>query len=61
MTVGEVAQLLHPFGVVRWLTNPHQQWCTESWGFHTEWGCIDAWDHRLGSRFVEIVEIWKNF
>ena len=42
-------------------TNPHQQWCTLSWGFHTVWGGIDPWDNRLGSRFVGICRDMEEF
>ena len=49
---------LYPLGVVRWLHEPQS---TLRGGFHTVWGGIDPWDHRLASRFVGIVEIWKDF
>ena len=54
MAVNELAELLS-------FANPKRQWRTLSWGFHTLWGGIDPWDHRLGSRFVGIVKIWKDF
>ena len=52
---------LHPFGVVRWLHEPQSTMAYSSCGFHTVWGGIDPWDHRLGPRLGEIVEIWKDF
>ena len=61
MTVNELAELLTPIDWV-WstgFTNPNQQWCTLSWGFHTVWGGIDPWDHRLGFRVVGVVDLWK--
>ena len=63
MTVHELAELLTP---IHWVwpadfTNPNQQWCALSGGFHTVWGGIDRWDHRLGSRVVGVVDAWKYF
>ena len=60
MTVNDLAEL-HPLGVARWLHEPQSTMLYPDRRLHIMWGGIDPWDHRLGARFVGIVEIWKDF
>ena len=59
MTVDELAELLTPIGCDPLASRTQSTTVYPDWGFHTMWGGIDPWDHRLGPRFVGIVEIWK--
>ena len=43
------------------LTNPSQQWCTRSWGFHTVRGGIVRGDNRFRPRIIGVVNIRKAF
>ena len=52
---------LHSLGVVRWLHEPQSTMVYLDWGFHTMWGDIDPWDHRLSPWIDGIVEAWKEF
>ena len=61
ITVNELAELLTPIGCGPLTSRTPISNGVLSWGFHTVWGGIDLWDHRLGSRFAGVVEIWKNF
>ena len=56
MAVNELAELLTPIGCGPLASPTPINRCTLSWGFHTVSGGIDPWDHRLGSRFIRIVE-----
>lgn len=54
----ELAELSFP----QWMgtagfTNPNQQWCTQTWGFHTVWGGIDSGGRRFFPRFVGVVHV----
>ena len=63
LTVHELAELLTP---IHWVwsdgfTEHNQRWCALSGGFHTVWGGIDPWYHRLDSRVGGVVHVRKYF
>ena len=56
--VGPEGQLSPRAGPVSPTQSEITQW---GWGFHTARGGIDPWNLYFDLRFVEAVELWKDF
>ena len=62
MTVHELAGLFSPIGCGPLASQtPINNDVPRVGGFHTLRGGIDPWDHRLGSRVVGVIDVWKYF